>query len=158
LVAVAEAAETETPTSALGSEGRRLIGFIAAVVAPATLITGLAYYFGYRREQAFAGYFGIDPNALGFSNSDYVLRSVDPLFVPVPVVLLVTFGALFLHAFAGDRLDRVDVTPIAAVVGVVALVVGIALLAGAPVAHDYGYLQALGPAVGVSLLVFALAR
>ena len=39
-----------------------------------------------------------------------------------------------------------------------ALMAGIALLAGKPFANEYGYLQALGPAVGVSLLVYALAR
>jgi len=131
---------------------------VAAVVAPATLITAIAYYFGYRRERAFAGYFGIDPSTLGFTSSDYVLRSVDALFVPVTVVLLFVFGAVLLHTLAGDRLGRVDMTPIAVVVGLGALVVGIALLAGNPVAHEYGYLQALGPAVGVFLLVYALAR
>ena len=62
-----------------------------------TLITALAYYFGYRREQAFADFFGIDPSALGFTTNDYVLRSVDALFVPVTVVLLVAFGAVFLQ-------------------------------------------------------------
>jgi hypothetical protein len=131
---------------------------IVAVIAPATLITAIAYYFGYRRERAFAGYFGIDPSTLGFSSSDYVLRSVDALFVPVTVVLLVSFGVVFLLALAGDRVERFDVTPIAAVVGLCALVVGIALLAGKPLAHSYGYLQALAPAAGVLLLVYALAR
>ncbi len=126
-----------------------------------TLITALAYYFGYRREEAFAGYFGIETSALGFTTRDYVLRSVDALFVPVTVILLVAFGAVFLHALVGrrlDSLDRVDVAPIAAVAGLCALVLGIALLAGEPVAHGYGYLQALGPAVGVTLLLYALAR
>jgi hypothetical protein len=158
---VPEAPETETPSELVGSEGRRLVGLIAAVVAPVTLITALAYYFGYRREEAFAGYFGIDPSTLGFTTSDYVLRSVDALFVPVTVLLLVAFGAVFLHALVGhrlDRLDRVDVAPIAAVAGLCALVLGIALLAGEPLANGYGYLQALGPAVGVTLLLYALAR
>ena len=108
---------TEPTPSPVGSEGRRIVGLVVALVAPTTLITALAYYFGYRREQAFAGYFGIDSSALGFSTSDYVLRSVDALFVPVAIVLLVAFGAVFLHALAGDRLVRVDVRPIAAVAG-----------------------------------------
>ncbi|HEY2209483.1 MAG TPA: hypothetical protein VGH26_09350, partial [Gaiellaceae bacterium] len=86
----------ETDSSLVGSQGRRVAGLIVAVVAPVTLITALAYYFGYRRESAFAGYFGIDPSALGFTTNDYVLRSVDALFVPITVVLLVVFAALFL--------------------------------------------------------------
>lgn len=153
-----EVAETETSSSLFGSEGRRVLSLVAAVVAPATLITALAYYFGYRRERAFAEYFGIDLSALGFSTSDYVLRSVDAFFVPVSIVLLVAFGAAFVHALVGDRLERIDLTPIAAVAGFGALVAGIALLAGKPLANDYAYLQALGPAVGVSLLVYMLAR
>lgn len=152
------APQAESDSSLVGSQGRRVAGLIVAVVAPVTLITALAYYFGYRRESAFAGYFGIDPSALGFTTNDYVLRSVDALFVPITVLLLVAFGAVFLHALAGDRFERVDLAPIAVFVGLGALVLGIALLAGKPVAHDYAYLQALGPAVGISLLLYALAR
>lgn len=153
-----EAAETETSSSPFGSEGRRVFSVLAAVVAHATLITALAYYFGYRRERAFAGYFGVDVSALGFSTSDYVLRSVDAFFVPVSVVLLVAFGAAFAHALAGDRLDRVDITPLAALAGFGAIAVGVALLVGKPLANEYSYLQALGPAVGVALLVYVLAH
>jgi hypothetical protein len=157
---VPEAPETEaaTASSLVGSQGRRVAGAIVAVIAPVTLITALAYYFGYRREEAFAGYFGIDPSALGFTTNDYVLRSVDALFVPITVLLLVAFGAVFLHALAGNRLKRVDLAPVAAVVGLCALILGIALLAGSPISSRYDYLQALGPAVGVALLVYALER
>src|SRR5438067_4255159 len=153
-----EASETEAASSLVGSQGRRVAGLIVAVVAPVTLITALAYYFGYRREEAFAGHFGIDPSTLGFTTNDYVLRSVDALFVPVTVLLLVAFGAVFLHALAGDRFERVELRPVAVVVGLCALILGIALLAGKPIAHDYAYLQALGPALGVALLIYALAR
>ena len=153
-----EAPETETASSLVGSQGRRVAGAIVAVIAPVTLITALAYYFGYRREEAFAGYFGIDPGALGFTTNDYVLRSVDALFVPITVLLLVAFAAVFVHALAGDRFERVNLAPIAAVAGLCALILGIALLAGGPLAHNYAYLQALGPAVGVTLLLYALAR
>ena len=130
-----EAPETEAASSLVGSQGRRVAGLIVAVVAPVTLITALAYYFGYRREEAFAGYFGIDPSTLGFTTNDYVLRSVDALFVPVTVLLLVAFGAVFLHALAGDRFERVELRPVAVVVGLCALILGIALLAGKPIAH-----------------------
>jgi len=152
------APETETASEEVGSQGRRVAGLIAAVVAPVTLVTALAYYFGYRRESAFAGYFGIDPSTLGFTTNDYVLRSVDALFVPITVLLLVAFGAVFLHALAGDRFQRINLAPIAAFAGLCFLILGIALLAGGPIANRYAYLQALGPALGVSLLLYALAQ
>jgi len=155
---VPEPPDPETASSLVGSQGRRVAGLVVAVIAPVTLITALAYYFGYRREEAFAGYFGIEPGTLGFTTNDYVLRSVDALFVPITVVLLVAFGAVFLHALAGDRFGRFDLVPIAAVIGLCALILGIALLAGQPIASRYAYLQALGPAVGVTLLLYALAR
>jgi hypothetical protein len=75
---MSEAAETETG-SPVGGGGSRVIGLVAAIVAPTTLITGLARYFGHRRERAFASFFGIDVSALDFSTTDYVLRSVDAL-------------------------------------------------------------------------------
>lgn len=152
-----EAVGTET-SSLVSGGGSRVIGLVAAVVTPTTLITALAYYFGYRLERAFAGFFGIDISALNFTTTDYVLRSVDALFVPAVVVLLVAFGFFFLHALVGDLSSRVDLAPIAAVTGLCALILGIALLAGEPLVHSHGYLQALGPAVGVSLLLCALAR
>jgi hypothetical protein len=155
---VPEAPEPESQASLFGTEGRRLAGLVFAVVAPLTLITALAYYFGYRREEAFAGFFGIDQSTLGLTTNQYVLQSVDALFVPVLVVLLIAFGAVFLHALAGNRFERFDLVPVAVVVGLCALILGIALLAGEPISTQYSYLQALGPAVGVSLLLYAVAR
>ncbi len=146
------------PSAPFIGEGRKLVGVLVAVVAPTTLVTGLAYYFGFRRERAFAGFFGIDSSVLGYSTTDYVLRSIDALFVPISVVLLVAFAALCSHVLFADRLGRHDVAPVAAALGFGALAVGIALAAGHPFASDYGYLQALGPAVGAVLITYALSR
>src|SRR5919198_481590 len=120
----------------------------ASPSAPAALITALAFYFGWRRERAFAGYFGIDPSVLGFSTNDYVLRSVDALFVPAAVVLLVVFGVLCLYALAGDRVSGVNLVPFIAVLGLGAIAVGVAFGAGHPVSSSYRQLQALGPGGG----------
>lgn len=149
---------TAQPIAAIAGGTGKLVGLLGAVIAPATLITALAFYFGWRRERAFAGYFGIDPSVLGFSTNDYVLRSVDALFVPAAVVLLVVFGVLCLYALAGDRVSGVNLVPFVAVLGLGAIVVGVAFGAGHPVSSSYGYLQALGPAVGVFLLAYALVR
>src|SRR5436305_913505 len=88
-----EAVETETP-SLVGGGGSRVVGLVAAVVAPTTLISALAYYFGYRRERAFAGFFGIDVSALNFTT------------------MLVAFGAVFVHALAipDDNDVRIQLT------------------------------------------------
>jgi hypothetical protein len=149
--AEAEAAADESVTR----DASRLAGIVGTVVAPATLVTAIAFYFGWRREQAFAGYFGIDTSLLDFSTRDYVLRSVDSLFVPLLALLLVALGALCLHMLIGRR--RLDATaaPTAAAIGIGALFVGGMLAWGHGLWSSYVYLQALGPAVGAILLAYA---
>jgi hypothetical protein len=39
------------------AETRRALVLAAGILGPATLVTALAYYFGWRREREFAGYF-----------------------------------------------------------------------------------------------------
>lgn len=146
------------PPATIAVEGRRLLALIGAVAAPTTLVAGLAFYFGWRREQAFAGYFGIDQSMLGFSTSDYVLRSVDALFVPLVVVLLVLFGVVTARALLAGRLYRPELTPIIALAGLGAFVVGILLAWGHPVSSGYVYLQALGIGVGALLVADALGH
>ena len=149
--AEAEAAATES----VARDASRLAGIVGTVVAPATLVTAIAFYFGWRREQAFAGYFGIDTSLLDFSTRDYVLRSVDSLFVPLLALLLVALGALSLHLLIGRR--RLDATaaPTAAAIGIGALFVGAMLAWGHGLWSSYVYLQALGPAAGAILLAYA---
>lgn len=75
---------------------------ISAVVAPATLLTGIAFYFGWRRVNAFDGYFGLDSGALGYSTHDYILNSLNALFLPVIVVLMVLIALALGHAYITD--------------------------------------------------------
>lgn len=143
-----------TTTRAAG----RIVGLLAGVVAPTTLLTALAFYFGWRREEAFAGYFGIDPALLELSTSEYVLRSVDALFAPIATALLVAFGVLLLHVLVAPRVNPVYAAPAVGAVGLVALLAGLALAFGHAVASKWVPLQALGLGVGALLLVYALAR
>ena len=54
--------------------------FVTHVVAPASLLTAILYYFGYVRELALFGYFGVDLGSLQFSTTDYLVRSVGTIF------------------------------------------------------------------------------
>ena len=155
---VETASAADAGASAMTTDAARLLRLIGAIVAPTTLVTALAYYFGYRREEAFAGYFGIDPSVVSFSTSDYVLRSVDGLFVPILAVLLVAFAGVCVRPLLPARLSQVNSAPPLAAAGIAGLAIGVALAAAHPPSSSYIYLQALGPGLGAILLVAALER
>ena len=67
------------------------------VVAPASLVSGLLYYFGWVRTNAQARYFGIDPSVLDFSTKDYLLRSISPTFWPLVLLLVTVLLGAFGH-------------------------------------------------------------
>ncbi|MGY1698005.1 hypothetical protein ACI780_24190 [Geodermatophilus sp. SYSU D00814] len=69
---------------------------VVALLAPGTLLGALMYYFGWARTHAFYGYFGIDADSLGFSATDYILRSATALWPP-----LVAAALIFLVAQCG---------------------------------------------------------
>jgi hypothetical protein len=141
-----------------GADTRQLLAWVGAVIAPLTLLTALAYYFGWRRERAFAGYFGIDPSVLGLSTSDYVLRSVGPLFAPLAALLLFGFAVMCARVLLAGKAPPSWLVPLAAAAGIAALVIGIMLAAGHGVSSRFIYLQAFAPAVGVILLAYALSQ
>lgn len=88
-------------SSASGRYGQVLQG-VSALVAPATLLTGIAFYFGWARVQAFDAYFGLDPSTVGYSTRDYVLNSLNALFLPVVVVLVTLLALALAHAYVGQ--------------------------------------------------------
>ncbi len=71
-------------TGTIARNFRVLVGF----VAPTTILTALFLYFGYVWTDSFYEYFGIDAATLQFSPQDYMLRSVQALYVPVGTILL----------------------------------------------------------------------
>src|SRR5829696_1227867 len=71
---------------------------MALVLAPGTLLTALAYYFGWVRTDALYAYFGIDVGHLGLSTTDYILRSVEPLWLPASVMLLIILLGVWGHS------------------------------------------------------------
>jgi hypothetical protein len=87
-----ETAEPASPFTGFS----RLTRILGQFVAPTTLVTALLFYFGWAHVYFFFDYFGIDSSVLGASTSDYVMRRVDALFIPV-----ITFGAVGLGLMWG---------------------------------------------------------
>jgi hypothetical protein len=98
----------------------RLVGIIASQAA---ILTAVLFYFGWARASATFGYFGVDVSLLGFSTSDYLLRSVNSAFRPLLLAGVVAILAIGVHQLlvaaterAGDRAPGwVRHVPIAAV-------------------------------------------
>jgi hypothetical protein len=96
------AAERERePPASIASRLGRVFG---AVVAPTTLFTALFYYFGWMHAYYFFGYFGVNSTLLGFTPTDYLMRSVDALLLPVAVAALAVLAGLWLDGVLVGRL------------------------------------------------------
>ena len=135
------------------SQAERWVNFAAGIVAPVTLISALLFYFGYVSSRSQYEYFGIDVDTIGLSTQDYVMRSPQPLLVPLLGITLLAVGGLLLHkaihptAVAVRRSARV-----AAAV----LVLGVVGLLAFPVIGHLPYYALVVPAV-IGLAAAALA-
>jgi hypothetical protein len=142
---------------------RGALELIALVVAPTTLITSLAFYFGWILTNSRASYFGIDASALGFSTPDYLLRSASALFVPLGAICTLALGVVCLHSHATRRLldpagrVRLQMAARAAVVagGVLFAFGAIAVFTPLPFSPPYLFVPA-SPGLGIALLAYAL--
>lgn len=100
----ATANEEPAPPPALGFE--KWMGFLSTIVAPATLITALLFYFGYVSSRTFFLYFGVDVDMLGLSTQQFVMRSPGALFIPVMVLLILASVLILVHHVVRRRLLR----------------------------------------------------
>jgi hypothetical protein len=92
------------PSPAAESPLLRLLADIGAVVA---LATAALYYFGWVRTKEQARVLGFDAAAMSLGTTDYILKSLNVLFVPIIVLVL---AALALHT-AHQRLVRPRLVP-----------------------------------------------
>jgi len=65
-----------------------LVSSAASVVAPLSVLSALLFYFGYASSRAQYEYFGLDVDTIGLSTQDYVMRSPQPLLMPLLVLTL----------------------------------------------------------------------
>jgi hypothetical protein len=116
------------PSTASGFQAAKAL---LAFVPPVTLITALLFYFGWARSYSQARALGADASIFGYSTRDYLLRSVDSLYLPL--IVLTGFGLLALlgHQAVAARLrtltpGRSDLGLVR--VGTTLLGIGIAIL------------------------------
>jgi hypothetical protein len=122
----------------------RWVSFAAGIVAPVTLISALLFYFGYVSARSQYEYFGVDVDTIGLSTQDYVMRSPQPLLVPLLVFTLLAVAGLLLH-------NAIKPTPTAVRRSLVAaaglLVLGVIALFLYPAIGDVPYYALVVPLV-----------
>ncbi len=135
---------------------------LSAVVAPTSLVSGLLYYFGWSHAYWFYGYFGVDATVLGFGTVDYLMRSLDALFVPMTLTAAAALAALWGHSLLRARLAehprpaaRVFVLALAAA-GLLLCLAGLWSTVAQTFLRAYLAVAPLSLAVGVMALVYAL--
>jgi len=85
--------------------GGRLVQVIAAIGPPLTVATALLLYFGWVRTTVEAETLGVNDTVFGYTTQDYVMRSINALFLPLVVAAVVGIGALLLHGWVMRGVD-----------------------------------------------------
>jgi hypothetical protein len=104
--------------------------FRSTIIAPATLLSTLLFYFGYVSSREQYRYFGLDIDTVGLSTQDYVMRSPQALLVPLLAISLGGAALLLVHLAVRRHPPPVGVVRGLLVVSVVAVVAGIVLIGG----------------------------
>jgi hypothetical protein len=140
------------------SQAERWISFAAGIVAPVTLLSALLFYFGYVSARTQYEYFGIDVDTIGLSTQDYVMRSPQPLLVPLLVLTLLAVAGLLLHKAIRGRVTAGSARTVRRVrVGVIlALVLGVVGLLAYPLIGQLPYYALFVPLL-IGLAAAALA-
>jgi hypothetical protein len=84
-------------TPGLLSRFRGILESIGLVIAPVTLIASLLYYFGWARTNKYYLHFGVDYSLLNFGTNDYLIRSIDAMFLPLCLLVVIGLVALQAH-------------------------------------------------------------
>jgi hypothetical protein len=126
------------------SQLERWVTFATRIVAPVTLISGLLFYFGYVSARAQYEYFGIDVDTIGLRTQDYVMRSPQPLLVPLLGITLLAVAGLLLHNAIQPTATTIRR---AKIVTITLLLLGVLGLIGYPLLGHLPYYALVVPAV-----------
>jgi hypothetical protein len=151
-------AEERTP-----SQLAHYLNLGASIVAPITVISTLLFYFGYVSSRAQYAYFGVDVDTIGLSTQDYVMRSPQPLLVPLLGLVVLSVALVALHLALTARLARTEAGRArvavrrALVAGLLLLVAGLLLVVLYPMLADWPQYNLVTPivvALGASVTVY----
>jgi hypothetical protein len=126
------------------TQAERWISFAAGIVTPVTLLSALLFYFGYVSARSQYEYFGIDVDTIGLRTQDYVMRSPQPLLVPLLGIALLAVAGLLLHNAIQPSATTIRR---AKVIAIALLLLGVLGLIGYPLVGHLPYYALAVPAV-----------
>jgi len=133
-------------TASSGSLAQR-VGSWANIIAPVSVLSALLFYFGYVSSRAQYEYFGIDVDSIGLGTQEYIMRSPQPLLVPLLVLTLLGVSGLALDAVVRRHVSITvesstrRLTHIQLVIGLARTVGLVMLAAGILMLFAYAYFQ-----------------
>lgn len=164
---MAEADDRLVEEEAASSPSKVVIEWLAIIVPLTTLLTALAFWYGWTLTNARTRYLGFDGSVFGFEATDFVVRSADALIVPLIVIAVIALLWIGLHALLVSliQIDRWRrpirigslVALVLAAAGLILSVVAIFV----PVFDDAHYLTApivLGFSAALTAYAFAILR
>ena len=116
---------TGSPAVAQRVDVERWYALATNFVAPATFLTAVLFYYGYVSSRAQYRYFGLDVDTIGLSTRDYVMRSPQPLLVPLLLVPAIGAGLLIV---ARVLQRRVPLTMLRSATWASTVILGVGLL------------------------------
>lgn len=81
------------------STSKAVVEWLGVLLPFTTILTALAFWFGWTLTNARSRYLGVDASVFGFSPTDYILRSADAVIVPV--ILICLAGLVWVSLLAG---------------------------------------------------------
>lgn len=133
----------------------------STVIAPATLLSALLFYFGYVSSRAQYRYFGLDVDTVGLTTRDYVMRSPQALLVPLLALSLGAAVLLALHLVIRRHPLPVAAVRVGLATALLALLAGVGLIAAYPLFGEWAYYPLATPlllAGGVAGTAYLLRR
>jgi hypothetical protein len=129
------------------------------VIAPASLLSTLLFYFGYVSSRAQYRYFGLDVDTVGLSTQDYVMRSPQALLVPLLAICLGAAALLLLHM--GVRRHPLPTAAVRGllVLGLVGVLAGLVLIGSYAAVGDWPAYPLVTPlllAAGSAAVLYAM--
>ncbi|RDV11271.1 hypothetical protein DXK94_06300 [Arthrobacter sp. RT-1] len=88
------------------SSWSRAFGVLSAIGPPVTVATALLFYFGWARADAQAAQMGLNVSLFGYAVQDYLLISINALFLPLVCILALSVAWLALDRLLRRRIEE----------------------------------------------------